>query len=488
MKKYSAGIKIKTKRIMELVIIWFSGIIFLLYFSYMTSPLFPRAHGWDSAFFQLVGAGMTKGYLPYRDFFDMKGPWLFFIEYAAESVWYGRNGVFLMQCVWLCSVLFLCLRILRKYFAESGAACSLIMLVPFYVVLSTTLEGGNLTEEWSLPFVFLPLYYALDFITGEKEEHRPWHGFIYGVCFGVITLIRVINAVMIGAIVLTVSFYLIKNRRWKNWGENIAAFLLGTAAAFLPPLLYFGYYGEIGNMLHCVFVFGYIYGTEGFAIGAGGLFLLSLLFPVGVFLVTGQRNRRLWMLVLWNTAGMMITLGMGNSSFHDYILVIPGMMLGVWRILEVWKKGMPDRKRRLLVAAVIVFCFAYPCYKMAGTGVSILRQADDDTMYRHVKETEGYIPAEERDRVWGYEVPLRWYTITDIMPYSRYCGWQEHYMQLSEQVETEIKEMLEERPPEWIVTKTTAVIENETVKGQLRKNYEAVMENEDCRLYRRKKE
>ena len=194
------------------------------------------------------------------------------------------------------------------------------------------------------------------------------------------------------------------------------------------------------------------------------------------------------MLVLWNTAGMMITLGMGNSSFHDYILVIPGMMFGVWRIMEVWKRGMTDRRQGWLAIAVIILCFSYPCYKMAGTGLSILRQAEDDTTYQHVKETEGYIPMEERDSVWGYEIPLRWYTITDIMPYSRYCGWQEHYMQLSEQVEAEIKEMLEERAPKWIVTKTTAVIENETVKEQLRERYEVVMENADCRLYRKREE
>lgn len=478
--------RLEKKRIVEGAVVGFGGILFLLYFSYMTSPLFPRAHGWDSAFFQLVGAGMTKGYLPYRDFFDMKGPWLFFIEYAAESVWYGRNGVFLMQCVWLCSVLYLCLRIFKKYFNGGGLCSSLVMLLPFYVMLSSTMEGGNLTEEWSLPFLFLPMYLALDFIMDGKEEHNPWHGFVYGLCFGVITLIRVINAVMIGAVVLTVSFYLIKNRRWKNWAQNIGMFLLGTVAAFLPPLLYFGYYGEIGNMLYCVFVFGYIYGTEGFGIGAGGFFLLTLLFPIGVFLATGQKNRRLWMLVLWNTAGMMITLGMGNSSFHDYIIIIPGMMLGVWKMLEAWKERTLDRKRGWLAAAVMVLCFSYPCYKMAGAGVSIFRQAGDDTVYRHVKEAEAYIPVQERDSVWGYEVPLRWYTITDIMPCSRYCGWQEHYMQLSETIEAELNEMFEVQAPKWIVTKTSAVIENGMVKKRLQDNYEEVMENEDCRLYRQK--
>lgn len=469
-----------------MVMLWISGILFLMFFSYMTSPLFPRAYGWDSAFFQLVGEGMTKGYLPYRDFYDMKGPWLFFIEYAAQILVYGRTGIFLLQCVSLGFVLFFCRRIYRKYFNGGGIWGSLITVLPLYAVLSSTIEGGNLTEEWSLPFVFLSMYLSLEFIMGERKEHKPLYGFVYGVCFGVIALIRITNAVMICAIVLTISIYLLENKEWKNLLWNAAAFLLGIAAAFLPPALYFGYYGELGRMLQCVFVFGYTYGTEGFEIGAGGIFLLTLLFSIVIFWLTKQNNRRLWMLVIWNTAGMMVTLGMGNSTLHDYILVVPGMMFGVWRLAQVWRDNDFGRMKKLCMAAAVFICFAYPCYKMAGTGVSILRQAADDTAYQNVMETAECIPENERNSVWGYEISLRWYTIADIMPCNKYCGWQEHYMSLSSQIATEIGEMLDETPPKWIVTKTSAVIENEMVKSKLSGDYTLFMENEEYILYQLK--
>lgn len=476
--------RLKKQTWIELAVMWTGGILFLMYFSYMTSPAFPRAYGWDSSFFQMVGAGMTKGYLPYRDFFDMKGPWLFFIEYAAELLWYGRTGIFLIQCIWLCSVLFLCRQIYRKYFSGRGIVRSLLALLPLFIVLSATMEGGNLTEEWSLPFLFLPLYLALEFIIDEKEEHKPWHGFVYGVCFGVIALIRITNAVMICAIVLTVSFQLIKGRKWKNFLWNAGAFLAGIAAAFVLPLLYFGYYGEIGNMLYCVFVFGFIYGTEGYGFGVGGTFLLTLCFPIAMLILT-KRSKRMWMLVISNTAGMAITLGMGNPTLHDYTMIIPGMMLGVWMFAEKRQDGRMDGLRKVLAIAVVLLCFAYPCRKMAEAGTSILRQVGDDTLYRRVMETKEYIPEEERDSVWGYGVPLRWYAITDIIPYSRYCGWQDHYMRLSERVELEIEDMLEAAPPEWIVTRAEKPIENDMVKRYLRERYAVFMENEDYKLYKR---
>ena len=81
------------------------------------------------------------------------------------------------------------------------------------------------------------------------------------------------------------------------------------------------------------------------------------------------------------------------------------------------------------------------------------------------------IPEEERDSVLGYEVSMRWYTIADIMPCSKYCGWQEHYMRLSPEIEDEIAKMFTYDPPMWIVTKATAVIENKVVKTQMEENY-----------------
>ncbi|MDE7019178.1 MAG: hypothetical protein K2P65_16680 [Lachnospiraceae bacterium] len=512
-----------------MVLLWMSGICFLFLFSYMTSPLFPWAYGWDAAFFQLVGSGMTKGYLPYRDFYDMKGPWLFFIEYAGQRLWYGKTGIFILQCASLCTVLFLAQATYWKYFKDrvkshgsSGInsvvktnlvsiVSSLAMVLPLYIVLSATMEGGNLTEEWSLPFLFWPMYLSLDFIKSEAKEHKPLYGFVYGTCFGVIALIRITNAVMICAIVLTIMIYLIKDRQWKNLWRNAGAFVLGVAVAFVPPLFYFGYFGEIGSMLACVFVFGFLYGTEGFQIGTGGIYLLVLLFPILIFILTKQVNKRLWTLVLANAAGMMITLGMGNSTLHDYMLVIPGMMFGVWRLFEAWQsvtechdeatdgawKGLSGQKTGkrygrmgkgmgMALIVAIILCFAYPCYKMAGAGALAYRQFGNDSAYQNVMETVACIPEEERGSVWGYEAPLRWYTIADIMPYHRYCGWQEHYMALSKQIASEIEEMLESCPPEWIVTKKEAAIENAIVREKLQEDYAPAMENGEYRLYQRK--
>ena len=58
--------------------------------SLSTTPLLKYNVGQDAAFFRLVGEGMTKGLLPYQNYFDMKGPYLFWMEYLGQLLLPGR--------------------------------------------------------------------------------------------------------------------------------------------------------------------------------------------------------------------------------------------------------------------------------------------------------------------------------------------------------------------------------------------------------------
>ena len=56
-----------------------SGLVWALFFSKTTSPLYTDV-GYDSAMFQTIGKYWAQGYLPYVDLFDHKGPLIFFIN------------------------------------------------------------------------------------------------------------------------------------------------------------------------------------------------------------------------------------------------------------------------------------------------------------------------------------------------------------------------------------------------------------------------
>lgn len=79
------------------------GIMAVISFLYLllayesTSPLYPYVHGLDSSFFMVTGRMVADGKVPYLDFFDMKGPIIFFIEGLGEWLIDGKMGIFLVQ-------------------------------------------------------------------------------------------------------------------------------------------------------------------------------------------------------------------------------------------------------------------------------------------------------------------------------------------------------------------------------------------------------
>ena len=146
---------LKTNKITTAVFLFILSISFLLVFSIYTSPIYKNSYGYDPSFFQMVGFAMTKGYIPYRDFFDMKGPYLFFIEYISQFLCPGKMGCFIIQIISLFVTFELVLMICKIQNSKINIVKEFILLIPFLFVFSYTIDGGNLTEEYSLPFIFL---------------------------------------------------------------------------------------------------------------------------------------------------------------------------------------------------------------------------------------------------------------------------------------------------------------------------------------------
>lgn len=457
------------------------GILFLMIFSYTTSPLFPYQYGWDSAFFQLVGEGMTKDKIPYRDFFDMKGPWLFFIQYIGQKLFYGRFGCFFMQCISMVSSIFIIHKTINKLFDRKKLYAEVITLFCYFFLLISTLEGGNLTEEFSMPFLLLAVYLSIDFVKG-KEEKIYRNLYIYGFIFGIIALIRITNAILICAVTGTVLITLLVEKNFRKAIVCVLWFILGTISAFVLPVLYFGKYGQLKEMLNATFVFGFQYATESFQFDAGVLYLLLLLLPVCLWILAGVKNKRAWMALLLYVTGTFAVVGMGSPNLHDYMLFIPGALLGIWGIMC---NNNEKRYTRYAVILVVLVCAAYPGYKSVRT-VQTIVQLEGKQDYDMAMEIGSQIPDEDRESVYGYDIPMRWYTINDIMPCNKYCGWQEHYIKLSLEIGAEIQLMFEENPPEWVVTESDVQPEDIFIGKFLRQTYEMAGKNQLYALYKLK--
>ena len=181
------------------------SIIFVTLFSFATSPLYWKAlFGGDSNIFVMLGKLTKEGMIPYKEFFDHKGPFIYFVEYIGQVIQDGYLGIFLVQI--FCMFLSLCgvYKISRLFYQRRGSLIASVFSL-FFLILYY--QGGNYTEEYCLPFLLWSFYFAVGYLLkhdNEKTVHNPLYSFFYGITFMVCVLTRLTNALPLCIVVFIV--------------------------------------------------------------------------------------------------------------------------------------------------------------------------------------------------------------------------------------------------------------------------------------------
>ena len=470
--------------------------------SLSTTPLLKYNVGQDAAFFRLVGEGMTKGLLPYRDYFDMKGPYLFWMEYLGQLLLPGRLGAFTVQCLCLFVTLLFSFKCFDLISPEKGCHlwASLLLLLPGAVMLSYTMTGGNLTEELSMPFLMPCLYLCLKYLgvtripSPENQDHPPLYGFCYGVAFGIMAMIRVTNAAIIGAILLTVTCNLLAWKRIRNLFANAGMFLLGILAGIAPACVWAFRNGILGDMISQVFLFGFAYSDEaGFVEKLWNLkniwpCLLTVLFPLIVLVVYRVKDWKQWLLYVSGVLTLLTAAAMGNGYAHYFVLALPLWVLGgyllAWNAQRLQIRRAKSRWVCLTVSVLLILASVAGQWKLlCPRAIEEIRYAmycvrynvEERQDYDAVQALLAHIPEEERDRVYVYGLSScsAWYIQAGLQPPMRYCDWQPHYIQLAPEIGREIENYLRSGEARWVVTGADAV-EPDTVAAILESEYTCV--------------
>ena len=478
------------------------AVFFLLLFSYGTSPLFIDNFGIsDSAIFLLIGKGITGGYIPYVDLFDHKGPILFFIEALGWWISPNRFGNFFIQWLFMAVNLILIFKMGRLFLEKKWCWIPIFF---FLLILAATFEGGNLTEEYSLPLLFLPLYLALKYFKLEplgKAKHPPLYALVYGICFTLIVFIRLNNGVFIGAIVLVVMIQLLANQSIRNFFDNILTFLSGSFFVCSVIAIYFLANHAFGDMIYGTFLFNLKYAggmsgistPEEFIKFGYAIFPVIFSFSMGVYYLLKKVNKEIgWLL----TTGSLITffsLLLGGVFYHYFILTTPCFVLAIILLIEIYvingKKLMQENYRVVLVGVMVLFLITDAVYLNFSykTAREIIEKQPNNSYYEDALNIKNLIPAADLDSVLGYSVPAGWFLKAEITPCYKYFTMQEWWGLYDPQVLINTNKILENDPPKWIVLNNDPQ-KNQTLYDILGMKYELITKDRVISLYHLKNE
>jgi hypothetical protein len=219
----------------------------------LANPLFDRPPR-DGGFFLYAGGQILDGKIPYQDFWDSKGPGIFYINAVGLFLGNGsRWGVWLVEFIFIFFTFFV---LYHSLLTRWNSSTTLLGITCAGFGLKIALGYGNYTEEYALLFNVLGL--AL-FFSIEEYHKSLWKYFWVGILFGVSFTFRANNIGGLLSIFIAVFIYFFAQ---KNKKELIRILLISLSGFAVPLLLWFWYFAfsaSAWDMIYASILFNFLY-------------------------------------------------------------------------------------------------------------------------------------------------------------------------------------------------------------------------------------
>ncbi|MCR4936768.1 MAG: hypothetical protein K5987_01240 [Lachnospiraceae bacterium] len=440
--------------------------IFVVLLSPSTSPLSPFFYGGDSAYFQSDGRVWSDGYIPYKDFFDHKGPILLFINMIAYRTHYPRYVLCFFQTIFLGLFFFSEYLFLKKEVGEdkNKRLFAFMLMLASGLHVAITVEEGNNTELYCLAPCYIPFCNELIWLRSDRSDHDIKSAFVDGVCLGIIFFINAKNALSLCLAILMVIISLIYRKRLKNLMLNMVAGLMGVLIVFLPFCIYFMLQDALYDMMYATFLFNFKYLLTGNAYKKSMYKLLLLSLPqIAIFfsalagMFSSKENKRG---VFFNICVAVISFVteyyfISGMTFKHYFLT-GAVFIPVLIMFTGDHKGIVRLFSNIIICLFTGICIA-TFFTHTITWYSDIYSEERKADYKSRMDTLEYlcslIPDSKHNKVYVYQTTCNeLYAVTDLGPVQRFPYITEFLEYVDPDIKEEIKNSFNTILPEYVIT------------------------------------
>ena len=488
--------------------------LFLLFFSMWTSPFYKHWLGCDASFFSMAGRSITKGFVPYRDFFDLKGPVFFFIEALGQLIHNGKWGIYIIQIPFLSASLILIYETARLFI---GRAKSIAVILIVLILHLSVLWGGNCLEEFALPLNLLVLFLTLKQYKHHSTEPLPHKiPLITGICFSLIMFSKITAAAPIIGIVIATVIVLLINKQSKGIFYYCLYFILGFLIIFIPIALYFYCNKALLRMLYCVFIIGFKRSKDVNSVFtlSNELRLLGCEFSVFVglfhmpcissllFKIQNHKNAskdsltkktytlpvEISLVLICQGIVSYILLHLGGSFIYYYMTTYPCIILGLIMLMYLYNplalfnniyEGIC-----LLLLGVLLYTYLPDSINIINN--NLINRNDESYQQEYWQDSldiAALIPMNERNSVFSFDIDMKWYEATGILPCNPYQVNLQYFISLDPSIDTELKQYFKQTPPKWMLVSHNLPNFLPEFNDIIEADYECIYDNSVGMLY-----
>lgn len=346
---------------------WLKQVLLMLFFAGLTfcflikSPLHIWKNGevgTDSSVFMTVAMMMDKGYMPYRDTFDHKGPLIYLIDYVGRKIAVYRG-------VWVFEFLFLLITVCYLYKTARilcGRKIACLVIVVQMALLTGYFKGGNLVEEYALPFISVALFIFMDYFVNRRIGR--FRLFICGLCFGCVCLLR-INMIAVWIVCcIVVLVQCIKWKKWKELGEYIFFFVLGLMTVGMPIIIWLGVTRSLQPFWEQYIEFNMLYSSRNPQNRMASLLqfvnqpVIVLSLVTSIYLIR-TKEKLINAICLANMIVTLFFISISSAGYEHYCMIlIPTITLPMSALFNVCREIFPERQGRFIQFLLIAYFVA----------------------------------------------------------------------------------------------------------------------------------
>lgn len=428
---------------------------YMLLFAYNNTPL-GAAIGSDNAMYLTMGTALAKGWAPYVDVFDHKGPLLFALQGLPQWIGGGYNltAVFLQEVV----ALFACLTVVRAL--ARALSCPPVWAQLVYLAMTCAfMDGGNLTEEYANLPAICAIYLSIRCFGREEPEDKlflPAMGM--GVCAMAAFMLRANNMLPIAALVLVLAVGLLITRRYAQLGQCAGGFVTGLLAVMIPIVLWLAAKGALREAWYGAIIHNMMYAESGTGDRFASLFTtnyghmaiaLAAFSCIGAGVIYRKKHRATLAAAMLAAAAAGGLAAFLSRKFYIHYLMLgaPLAAVGAVSLMTAFRE-----KRR--IAAGILAAFSCIWLGMQGVKANDLRLSERQGLDQFTQDAQtlmAEVPQEEREHFMAYRVEPKWYVAAKALPCMRFYFLQEILAQADPAVMEEIVAAFAIDPPHWLV-------------------------------------
>ncbi len=217
-----------------------------------SSPLYPMNDWVDADCIFTVGKAIGEGLVPYKDLFDHKGPFLYFIFFFASLISKSSFiGLWIFEIISVTGFLYFSMQSAKLFIKNKWVYYTLMPIVALICLTAKTFAHGGSTEELALLPLSYSVYYFLKMIRGDKV--KTYEHVLLGVSLGSVFWMKfTMVGFYIGAYITLICY-----RFYKKENEALVKDILLNIAGFmcltLPIFVYFIVNGALGDLFKIYF-------------------------------------------------------------------------------------------------------------------------------------------------------------------------------------------------------------------------------------------